>query len=113
MYSPKSCRITIRAAVFAAEPGVDLCMLAILPGIVSGEQRFALSPRDGGTRLVKSETFPGILVRLIGKALADPAFSFQATTKPSESASSRTGTHAPVQFVLPAGSCPHRGGDHG
>ena len=37
-----------------------------------------LSPRNGGTRLVQSETFRGVLVAVSGKIFADVEASFRA-----------------------------------
>jgi len=39
---------------------------------------FALTPADGGTRLVQAETFSGILVPFSGKTIAAAEISYQA-----------------------------------
>jgi hypothetical protein len=41
----------------------------LLPGIFTGEHRFLLEPRGGGTRFVQSEQFSGVLVPLLKKQL--------------------------------------------
>lgn len=75
---PKGRSITIRPKVLTAEPGVELCLMAKLPGIFSDEHRFVLSPIKEGTRLVQSETFRGLLIPFISRTLADAQVSFQA-----------------------------------
>jgi len=54
--------MTIRARVRAADPAGGLRWAAGLPGIISGEHSFTLAAGGGGTRLVQSETFSGVLV---------------------------------------------------
>lgn len=43
---------------------------------MSGEHSFVLSQADGGTRLVQSESFRGLLVPFSGKTLARAEASF-------------------------------------
>ncbi len=86
MFPPRGRPVTIRPVVLAAEPGVEWRLLGGLPGILgrlifSGEHRFALTPASGGTRLVQSETFRGILVPFIGKTLAGAQASFHASNE--------------------------------
>jgi len=45
---------------------------------MSGEHSFVLTPVDGGTRLVQSESFRGLLVPFSGKTLASAEASFRA-----------------------------------
>jgi uncharacterized protein YndB with AHSA1/START domain len=47
--------MTIKPKIVAAEPGAELRWVSSLPGIITGEHTFALSPVDGGTRLVQSQ----------------------------------------------------------
>ena len=77
MYPPKGSPVTIRPRVIAAKPGVELRLLARVPGIFSGEHIFALQAVNGGTRVVQSEIYRGILVPFIGKAIAGNLTSFQ------------------------------------
>lgn len=82
MFPPKGRPVTIRPLVLVAEPGAEWRLLAGLPGVFgrlvfSGEHRFTLDPAGGGTRLVQSETFRGILVPFIGKALTGARASFR------------------------------------
>jgi hypothetical protein len=70
--------MTIRPKIVVAEPGVELRWASSLPGVMSGVHSFMLSPADGGTRLVQSETFRGLLVPFSGKTLARAETSFQA-----------------------------------
>jgi hypothetical protein len=51
---------------------------ASLPAVMGGEHRFVLSHVNGGTRLVRGQTFRGILVPFSGKSLARAEASFRA-----------------------------------
>jgi len=53
----------------SAFDGVELRWAASLPGIMSGEHSFALSPAGSGTQVVPSESFRGLLVPPSGKIL--------------------------------------------
>lgn len=70
--------MTIRPKIVAAEPGAELRWVSSLPGIISGEHNFALSPADGGTQLVQSESYRGLLVPFSGKTFAAAQASFRA-----------------------------------
>jgi hypothetical protein len=68
----------IRPTITAAQAGAELGWAARLPGILSGEHRFTLRPGNGGTLVVQSETFRGLLVPFSGKTLRRAEASFQA-----------------------------------
>jgi hypothetical protein len=70
--------MTIRPRVLVAEPGAELRWMARIPGVIGGEHSFTLSPANGGTHVVQSETFRGILVPISAKNLASSAGSFRA-----------------------------------
>jgi hypothetical protein len=70
--------MTVKPKIVSAEPGVELRWVASLPGIISGEHSFVLSPANGGTRLVQSESLRGLLVPFSGKTLARSEASFRA-----------------------------------
>jgi hypothetical protein len=70
--------MTVQPRILAAEPGVELRWAASLPGIISGEHSFVLSPANGGTRLVQSESLRGLLVPFSGKTITRSEASFQA-----------------------------------
>jgi hypothetical protein len=70
--------MTVKPRILAAEPGVELRWAASLPGIISGEHSFVLSPANGGTRLVQSESLRGLLVPFSGKTITRSEASFQA-----------------------------------
>src|SRR6202042_91660 len=83
---PASGRLmTVKPRIVTAEPGVELRWASSLPGIMSGEHTFTLSPAGGGTRLDQSENFRGLLVPFSGTTLARAEASFRALTKPSRS----------------------------
>lgn len=70
--------MTVRPKIVAAEPGAELRWVSSLPGIMSGEHSFVLSPVDGGTRLAQSESYRGLLVPFSGKTFAGAEASFRA-----------------------------------
>jgi hypothetical protein len=70
--------MTVKPKIVTAEPGAELRWTSSLPGIISGEHSFTLSPAGGGTRLVQSESFRGLLVPFSGKTFARSDASFRA-----------------------------------
>ena len=68
--------MTVKAKIVSADPGTELRWASSLPGIISGEHSFRLTAADGGTRLVQSETFRGLLVPFSGKVLTRAQASF-------------------------------------
>jgi hypothetical protein len=70
--------MTVRPKIVSAEPGVELRWAASLPGLIGGEHTFALAAHDGGTRLVQSESYRGLLVPFSGPALARAETGFQS-----------------------------------
>jgi len=70
--------MTLRPTITAATAGTKLGWASRLPGIIGGEHRFELRARNGGTLLVQSETFRGLLVPFSGRALARAETSFRA-----------------------------------
>ncbi len=73
--------MTVKPKIIAAEPGRELRWAASLPGIMSGEHSFVLSPADAGTRLVQSESYRGLLVSFSGKTFAGAEASFRAVNE--------------------------------
>jgi hypothetical protein len=57
--------MTIRAKIIAADPGAELRWSASLPGIMSGEHSFVLTPLNGGTRLAQTEIYGGLLAATV------------------------------------------------
>lgn len=68
--------MTVKPKIVTAEVGVELRWASSLPGLISGEHSFALTPVGGGTQVVQSESFRGLLVPLSGKILARAEASF-------------------------------------
>lgn len=66
----------VPARILVAEPGAELRWASGLPGIISGQHSFRLRAGDGGTELVQSESFRGLLVPFSGKVLARAETSF-------------------------------------
>jgi hypothetical protein len=63
--------------------GAELRWVSSLPGIISSEHCFALTPEGGGTRLEQSETFRGLLADFPGKSSPAPRPSFLALNDPA------------------------------
>jgi hypothetical protein len=71
--------MTVKASVLAAEPGTELRWRSSLPGIITGEHSFTLTPAEGGgTCLVQTETYSGLLGRFSAKTTGRFEASFQA-----------------------------------
>jgi hypothetical protein len=70
--------MTVKPKIIVADPSAELRWAASLPGIMSGEHRFTLTPAHGGTLLEQSETFRGLLVAFSGKTLARTEAGFRA-----------------------------------
>ena len=76
---PASGRLmTVKVKVLAADPATELRWASILPGIISGEHSFTLAPADGGTGLVQTETYRGLLSRMSASTITRTQASFQA-----------------------------------
>jgi hypothetical protein len=69
--------MTVKPRITAADPGAELRWVASLPGIISGEHRFTLTPEDGGTRVEQSETFGGLLSVFSGKTFTKAEAQFR------------------------------------
>lgn len=71
--------MSFKPRVLAAREAAELRWLGrlILPGIFDGEHLFVLTPRDGGTQVVQSEKFSGILVPLFGKIVNGAVADFE------------------------------------
>jgi hypothetical protein len=69
--------MTVKPRITVADPGAELRWVSSLPGIMTGEHRFVLSPADGGTRLAQSETFRGLLAAFAGRTFARADASFR------------------------------------
>ena len=69
--------MTVKPKIVVAEPGVELRWSAGLPGIIGGEHSFALTPRNGGTLLVQSESFRGLLAPFSRRTMANTSTGFR------------------------------------
>ena len=67
----------VRPKITVADPGAELRWVSSLPGIISGEHRFTLTPAGGGTRLEQSETFGGLLAAFSLKTFTRAEAGFQ------------------------------------
>ena len=73
--------MTIRPKLLAVQSGAELRWAASVPGIIGGEHSYILIAVGGGTRLVQSETFRGLLVPLSGKAITAIEGDFAALNR--------------------------------
>lgn len=82
MRPPGGKEVTFRPVVTVVEPTETFEWFGrlVLPGLFDGRHRFELSPTEaGGTHLVQSEKFTGLLVRFARKSLdAGTASGFDA-----------------------------------
>jgi len=81
IHPPGGRAMTFRPTVLAAVPGRELRWLGhlLVPGLFDGEHAFRLEPRGAeGCRLVQEERFRGLLVPLLGRALAQTRKGFEA-----------------------------------
>lgn len=87
--------MTVKPKITAAQPGTELRWASGLPGIISGEHAFTLTPTGSGTRLVQSESFKGPLSTFPGKTFANAEASFQALNEAlKKRAEARANRHA-------------------
>jgi hypothetical protein len=72
-----------RPRIVVAAPGRELRWLGhvLVPGVFDGEHSFELTPVEGGTRLVQSERFSGVLVPFMGKLIEDTVERFHALNR--------------------------------
>lgn len=70
--------MTVKPKIVAAEPCAELRWVSSIPGIISGEHSFALTGVNGGTLVVQSETFRGLLALFNGKTFTNAEAGFQA-----------------------------------
>ena len=77
---PGKSAMTFTPTVLAARPGKELRWLGrlLLPGIFDGEHAFELEERGGICSFRQSERFTGLLVPLLGGALAATERGFDA-----------------------------------
>ena len=77
---PGRSAVTFSPTVLAARPGKELRWRGrlLLPGIFDGEHAFELEERGGACSFRQSERFTGMLVPLLGGALAATARGFEA-----------------------------------
>ncbi|MCQ8774632.1 SRPBCC family protein [Streptomyces telluris] len=76
--------MTFRPKVKAAAPAEELRWLGrtVLPGLFSGEHRFVLTDLDGGgTRVVQSEKFTGLLVPFLRRSITATVTDFESLNK--------------------------------
>jgi len=69
--------MTVKARVLAAEPARELRWRSSLPGLMTGEHSFTLTPIEGGTRLVQTEIYSGLLAHFSSKTTSSFQTSFQ------------------------------------
>jgi hypothetical protein len=73
----------VKARVLAAEPARELRWRSSLPGLMTGEHSFTLTPADGGTRLVQTEIYSGLLAHFSNRPPAASRPASRPSTTPS------------------------------
>ena len=66
--------MTVKAKIVAASPGAELRWASALPGLMSGEHSFVLTPLDGGTRLAQTEIYGGLLAATVSVPRTETIF---------------------------------------
>jgi hypothetical protein len=66
--------MTVKAKIVAADPGAELRWASALPGLMSGEHSFVLTPLDGGTRLAQTEIYGGLLAATVSVPRTETIF---------------------------------------
>ena len=66
--------MTVKAKIVAADPGAELRWASALPGLMSGEHSFVLTPLDGGTRLAQTEIYGGLLAATVSVPRTETVF---------------------------------------
>jgi hypothetical protein len=66
--------MTVKAKIVAADPGAELGWTSALPGIMSGEHSFVLTPLDGGTWLAQTEIYGGLLAATVSVPRTETLF---------------------------------------
>jgi hypothetical protein len=66
--------MTVKAKIVAADPGAELRWASALPGHMSGEHSFVLTPLDGGTRLAQTEIYGGLLAATVSVPRTETIF---------------------------------------
>jgi hypothetical protein len=66
--------MTVKAKIAAADPGAELRWISALPGIMSGEHSFVLTPLDGGTWLAQTEIYGGLLAATVSVPRTETIF---------------------------------------
>ncbi|NEC66331.1 SRPBCC domain-containing protein [Streptomyces sp. SID9727] len=74
--------MTFQPTVLVCEPGRLLRWRGRLgtPGIFDGVHSFVLTSRDGGTHVLQTETFTGVLVRVTGSVISQSEVGFGRLT---------------------------------
>jgi hypothetical protein len=76
IYPVNGREMTVKPKITVAEPDSELRWVSSLPGIMSGDHRFTLTPAGDGTRLEQTETVRGLLTIFPGQTWAKTEASF-------------------------------------
>jgi hypothetical protein len=66
--------MTVKAKIVAADPGAELRWASSVPGIMTGEHSFVLTPLGGGTRLAQTEIYGGLLAATVSVPRTETSF---------------------------------------
>jgi hypothetical protein len=66
--------MTVKVKIVAADPGAELRWVSSLPGLMSGEHSFVLTPLNDGTRLAQTEIYGGLLAATVSVPRTETIF---------------------------------------
>jgi hypothetical protein len=70
--------MTVKVKVLTAEPATELRWVSSVLGLMTSKRSFTLSPANGGTRLMQTQTYRGLFTRFPPKTVIRIQTSFDA-----------------------------------
>jgi hypothetical protein len=70
--------MTVKVKVLTAEPATELRWVSSVLGLMTSKRSFRLSPANGGTRLMQTQTYRGLFTRFPPKTVIRIQTSFDA-----------------------------------
>ena len=70
--------MTVKVKVLTAEPAAELRWVSSVLGLMTSKRSFTLSPANGGTRLMQTQTYRGLFTRFPPKTVIRIQTSFDA-----------------------------------
>jgi hypothetical protein len=70
--------MTVKVKVLTVEPATELRWVSSVLGLMTSKRSFTLSPANGGTRLMQTQTYRGLFTRFPPKTVSRIQVSFEA-----------------------------------